>query len=92
MIQGRVQCAKYALLDLCFIRAIDYVQSSDPALGRLFIKIHDLHAEVFKEMANLVLNSNSIMKQAEPQRKDRDITDELETLKKQRGHLYEEIN
>lgn len=46
--QGRIQCAKYALLDLCFIRAIDYVQNSDPIVGKLLIKIHDMHADVFK--------------------------------------------
>lgn len=41
------------------MRAIDYVQYTDSAVGKLLIKIHDLHADVFREIANLVLNKHS---------------------------------
>ena len=33
VVQGRIQCAKYALLDLCFIRAIDFVQYENAVVG-----------------------------------------------------------
>ena len=59
VVQGRIQCAKYALLDLCFIRAIDFVQYENPVVGKLLAKIHDLNAEVFKEIANLVLSKSA---------------------------------
>lgn len=37
----------------------------NPEAGKLLIKIHDMHADVFKEIANLVLNKNLSSKQAE---------------------------
>lgn len=59
-------------------------------VGKLLVKIHDLNAEVFKEIANLVLSKNVPEKQNSAQANHN--TDEIEMLKKQRGHLYEEIN
>ena len=92
IVQGRIQCAKYALLDLCFIRTIDLVQYSQPEVGKLMIKIHDMHADIFREMANLGMGRSSARFQEELPKKEKKYKDEIEVLKRQRNNLYDEVN
>lgn len=81
------------MLDLCFVRAIEFVQYSNPIAGNLLIKIHDLHADVFKEIANLVLNKHFSAKPYEElPKKERRYLEEIEALKRHRNSLYDEIN
>ncbi|CAK69530.1 unnamed protein product (macronuclear) [Paramecium tetraurelia] len=52
--------AKYALQELNFNMIIEYAQSLDQKVGAFFQMVHDDHANIFKELTNIILSQDAI--------------------------------
>ncbi|CAD8177085.1 unnamed protein product [Paramecium pentaurelia] len=52
--------AKYALQELNFNMIIEYTQNLDQKVGALFQMVHDDHANIFKELTNIILSQDTI--------------------------------
>lgn len=91
----RVVCAKYALNDFCFTKLIGMFGVTDEKIEGVLEKIHNAHAELFREAAELVLYKQFVTEEKEfslhIKQKLKLYEGELERMRKHRDELVEEI-